>query len=158
MFDHDFGKKDDQISFLQLPLKDFEPGILTDQWYPCNPVKGVSKGGNLHLVIKIEISTLTLKPRKGRSNTLNSKNTVSVLSDINQQSKLPKSALSENVIDEVSNGHPFHDLILFQLNFYRNNPIYELRDDENLPSEAESNQSNIPEPSVMFGTLVSWAN
>jgi hypothetical protein len=44
---------DDEMSRLEISLTSIKPGDVLDQWFPMRPVKGVKKGGEIHLQIHI---------------------------------------------------------------------------------------------------------
>jgi hypothetical protein len=44
---------DDTMSTLDLQLSGFPAGQVVDQWYDMTPVRGVAKGGRIHLVIQV---------------------------------------------------------------------------------------------------------
>lgn len=53
MKDRDRGMADDPISKLQIPISTLSVGYVLDKWYSMNPVKGISKGGRLRLVLHL---------------------------------------------------------------------------------------------------------
>ena len=44
---------DDDMARLQINLNSIKFGQVIDQWYPMTPVKGVKKGGQLHLILHL---------------------------------------------------------------------------------------------------------
>lgn len=52
MKDEDRGK-DETMATLDLPLLTFQPGYVTEKWYPLTPAKGVKRGGEIKLKIHI---------------------------------------------------------------------------------------------------------
>lgn len=51
--DQDTISADDPISRLDLSLATLYPGQVSDQWFDLIPVKGVKKGGSIHLVLHL---------------------------------------------------------------------------------------------------------
>ena len=51
--DEDAGSSDDVMAKLELALSSLPVGQVTDQWYPMRPAPGVSKGGDIHLVLHL---------------------------------------------------------------------------------------------------------
>lgn len=53
LFDYDEIGSDDAVSKMDLPISQFPIGQVVDQWYNMAPVKGVKKGGRLHLNVQV---------------------------------------------------------------------------------------------------------
>ena len=52
MYDEDVAA-DDEMAILQIPLASIEPSHVKDQWFEMTPVKGVKKGGFIHIVYQL---------------------------------------------------------------------------------------------------------
>jgi Ca2+-dependent lipid-binding protein len=53
--DADTVSSDDPVSRLTIKTSDLKVGTVVDQWYEMNPVKGVKKGGRVHLMLHLAV-------------------------------------------------------------------------------------------------------
>jgi hypothetical protein len=51
------GRSHSVLATVTLGLQDFEPGATVDQWFRLTPVKGVKGGGQIHLVLHLDVVT-----------------------------------------------------------------------------------------------------
>ncbi|KAK8890065.1 Protein Aster-C [Tritrichomonas musculus] len=59
LYDDDDVSKDDIISSMTFPVRNFQVGKVIDQWYSFTPAKGVKNGGKVRLVFHLDKSGKT---------------------------------------------------------------------------------------------------
>ncbi|KAH0785729.1 C2 domain containing protein [Histomonas meleagridis] len=55
--------RDDDIGTINIPLKEFKSGFVYNKWFNITPVKGVKKGGQIHL--QIHVDNIGVEPFSG---------------------------------------------------------------------------------------------
>ncbi|KAK8883390.1 hypothetical protein M9Y10_046040 [Tritrichomonas musculus] len=57
--DYDKGKKDDLIGTIERKIRDFPPGIVSDEWINVNKAKGLKKVARVHIISHLTLDGMT---------------------------------------------------------------------------------------------------